>query len=536
VSDVRVTWNNTVRYGLALRTRKQDPALLQNANTDDGDRNFNRGLISNRIELLSELDASMPGGPGLRLSALGWYDTVYNRHNDNPGFAGGAAPNQMSVAADQFTATTRRLHGRDIQLRDAFVSHKFDLHGMPVALRLGQHALVWGESLFFAGNAIAGAQSPFDVARLQADPTAQAKEFVLPVPQVSGQIQITPAVTLSAYYQFRWRKNNFPAVGSYFSSIDISGPGTESVWVGPGMALAARPDLEPKNSGQGGVQLRVNAWETDFGLYALRFHDKTPQVVATVGMGAAGPQPTGFYQAYQQAIDAFGVSASRAFGDANIAIEASVRHNQPLASSGGTADVSALTSALTGVPASASDNRNNPAYAVGKTAHVNLSTLWTLAPSPLWREATFLGEIAWNRMLSCTRNCTATAPGAAPALDPNGTRDGVALRFVMTPTYRQVRAGWDMSVPIGLGWSPRGSRPLATVPGFFPPEGGGDLTVGLAGVYENAWHLNLSYTHFFGRADTFLSSNPALAAAAPFTYGQSLKDRDFVTFTVRRSF
>jgi hypothetical protein len=534
-SGTRMTWNNSVRYGAAFRTRSQNPALLGNVNADDGDRNFNKGLISNRIELLSELDASAPNGLGLRVSALGWYDTVYNQQNDNPGFSGGAVPNQVSVAPNRFTAMARRLHGRDVQLRDAFVSYKFESNGMPTVLRLGQHAVVWGESLFFAGNAIAGAQGSFDIARLLADPTAQAKEFVLPVPQVSGQIQLTPSVTLSAYYQFRWRKDQIPAVGSYFSNLDFAGPGAESVWVGPGAAVPVLGDMEPKNSGQGGIQLRVNAFETDFGLYALRFHDKTPQIVTTVGLGPMGPQPTGVYQAYPQGISLFGASASRTFGDANVAIEASVRHNQPLASSGGTVDTSALLSTLMGVPVPANDNRGNPAYAVGKTAHVNLSTLWTVPSTPLWHEATFLGEVAWNRMLSCTRNCVAPAPGAAP-LDPNGTRDGVALRFVLTPTYRQVLTGWDVSVPFGFGWSPRGSRPLATGPGGFPPAGGGDMTLGLSGLYENAWSVSLAYTHFFGRADTLISSNPALAAAAPFTYGQTLKDRDFVAFNVRRSF
>jgi hypothetical protein len=324
-SDTRVTWNNTVRYGAAFRTSSQNPALLANANADDGDRNFNKGLISNRVELLSELDASAANGLGLRVSALGWYDAVYNQRNDNPGFAGGAVPNQVSVASDSFTATTRRLHGRDVQLRDAFVSYKFDANGMPTVLRLGQHALVWGESLFFAGNAIAGAQSSFDIARLLADPTAQAKEFVLPVPQVSGQIQVTPATTLSAYYQFWWRKHQLPAVGSYFSNLDFVGSGAESVWVGPGAAVPVLGDMEPKNGGQGGIQLRVNAFETDFGLYALRSTVRRPSLVTNVGWGRRGPSPRASTRRMRRASRCSAVSASRTFGDANIAIEASVR-------------------------------------------------------------------------------------------------------------------------------------------------------------------------------------------------------------------
>jgi len=182
------------------------------------------------------------------------------------------------------------------------------------------------------------------------------------------------------------------------------------------------------------------------------------------------------------------------------------------------------------------DNSGNPAYAVGRTAHVNLSSIWSLQPSALWREALFVGEIAWNRLLSCDRNCTAPTPGAASALDPNGSRDAWGLRMVFTPTYRQVRPGLDLSIPIGLGWAPKGSRSLALGPGVLPPENGGDFTIGLAALYDAAWNFNLAYTHFFGRADTLLSADPARASAPPFTYGQTLRDRNFVSLTVRRTF
>ena len=528
-SDIKVTWDNTVRYGVAFRTGGQNAALLGQPNNDDGDRNFNKGLISNKLELLTEFDVMSRQGFGLRVSGQGWYDTVYNSSNDNPGFAGGAFPNQTSVDYNRFTSTTRRMQGRDFQLRDAFVIGKFDAAEMPVTIRVGQHAQVWGESLFFASNAIAGGQSPFDINRLLADPTAQAKEFVLPVPQISGQIQVSPGVTVGAYYQFQWVRNTFPASGSYFSSSDIFGQGAETLCCGFGGAFVPRSDdMKPNDSGQGGVQLRFQALETDFGLYAIRFHDKTPQIVTKLGMvripGAppfvppVGPLPVGYYQAFNQGTTAYGVSASHTFGGANLAFEASVRHNQALSSSGA-ADISSFA------PVSF-NNSSNPGYAVGQTAHVNVSAIWSLEPGPLWREATFVGEAAWNRMLKCEKNCG--------ALDPYGTRDALGLRMVFTPTYRQVAPGLDLSVPIGLGYSPMG-RSLALGPGFLPPNHGGDFTIGLSGVYQSEWHLNLAYTHYYGKADTFVSSDPT-KVPPNFTYGQTLQDRDFLTMTIRKSF
>ena len=288
-------------------------------------------------------------------------------------------------------------------------------------------------------------------------------------------------------------------------------------------------DLKASDSGQFGLQAKWRVAETDLGLYAIRFHDKDPQQVTRLGLVTipnVSPfvAPTGYYLTWHEATTAFGVSASRSVGEVNLAVETSVRHNQSLASSGHAADASAL--APPGAVA-ASDNRDNPAYAVGKTAHANVSAIWSLEPSALWREALFIGELAWNRLLSCTKSCA--------ALDPNATRDAVSLRLVFEPTYRQVLSGLDLGVPVGLGWTPKGSRSVIG-PFAYPAEGGGDFTLGLNGTYDQAWKFNVAYTKFFGNAAPLLDL-PANPATPPsFTYQQSRKDRDFVSISVRRSF
>lgn len=535
--EVKLNWTHTFRYGAAVRLKDQDPRLLfnpatgvGNPNGDDGNHNFGKGLISNRIELLSELDAVTRSGFGARVSAALWYDSVYNTRNDNPGFAGGAFPNQTSVAFDEFTKKTRDLHGRRAEIRDAFVFGKVDLGDMPLNVRLGQHALVWGESLFFAANAIAGGQSSYDIGRLLADPTSQAKEFVLPVPQLSAQLQVSPSLTLGAYLQFRHKPNRLPAVGSYFSVSDVVGEGAENLYFG-GPAPAPRgADIEARNSGQFGLQAKWRVAETDLGFYAIRFHDKDPQQVVRLGLvtipGGPPPfvSPTGFYLTNHEATTAYGISASRSIGEVNVAVEASVRRNQSLASSGHAVDASTL--APPGV-IPASDNRDNPAYAVGNTAHANVSAIWSLEPSALWREALFIGELAWNRLLHCEKSCG--------ALDPNATRDAVSLRAVFEPQYRQLMPGLDLGVPIGLGWTPKGSRSVIG-PFAYPAEDGGDFTLGLNGTYEQVWRFNVAYTHFFGKAATLLDLPADPSVPPSFTYQQSRRDRDFLSLTLRRSF
>lgn len=514
-----VYWNNSFKYGLMYRLKEQNDALKgagdYRANFDDGNSNFDKGIVSNRLEYLTELDIIAENGFGVRASALAWYDRVYNQRNDNPGYMGGAYPNQ-SGDADRFPDQTRDLQGRSVELRDAFVFGRLQLGESPLRFRLGQYSLVWGESLFFANNAIAGAQNAFDIDRLLADPTSEAKEFVLPVAQASAELQLNQNVTVGAYLQFEHVANRLPAVGSYFSSNDTGVDGAQRMLLGPATAERTKT-LDADSHGQFGLKLRWRLDNTDLGFYAVRFHDKSYQQVVRLGFVPAlgGVAPVSYYHTYHEGTTALGFSASRSFDSVNLAMETSVRRNQALASGGHAVDLSGLNPTLP-----ASDNRDHPAYAVGKTAHLNLSAIWTVPRTPLWEEANFIGELAANRMLRCDESCD--------ALDPNASRDAKAVRVVFEPTYRQIISGLDLSVPVGMGYAPAGAR-SSLGPGF-PAEDGGDFTLGLKGTYLGVWEVRAAYTKFLGNPATFLDDTNS------FTYQQSLKDRDFVAFRIRRSF
>lgn len=511
VDGLKTRWDNTFKYSAAYRLNSPLSELTSNANLDDGDRNFAAGnMISNRVDVLSELDVEYKNY-GFRLSAAGWYDQVYNQSNANPG-PPSASPNQTSTGYNQFTSATSELMGRNTEVLDAFVYGRFSLGDTSSVVRAGRHALVWGESLFFGANGIAGTMAPVDYIKLIAVPGSQFKEVIRPVPQISAQTQISPNVSVGAFYQVGWERSRLPAVGSYFSQADVLDAGGERIVLGP-LSAPRNPDQTPTDSGQGGVQLRIQAADTDFGFYAVRFHDKTPQLVARLGAIAPGViVPVGYNLVYHEGITAYGASASRTFGDANFAAEVSVRQNMDLASTNG-ADTSALGSPV-------SNNTNNPAYAVGNTAHANVSMLWGVPSNVLFKEASLAAEVAWNRVLSCEVNCA--------AIDPSATRDAWALRFVFEPTYRQVIPGLDIGIPVGVGYVPVGSRSMALGP--MGAENGGDFSIGLNGNYLQVWQMTLNYTKFFGE------SKPYLTPAFNYNYGQQFKDRDFIALSVRRTF
>jgi hypothetical protein len=523
VPGLRATWDSTFKYSNALRVKSPSPAIVGGVNydpasgpayfpnTDDGDNNFGRGLISNRLDVFTEFDLVYRDF-GLRLSGAGWYDSVYNSSNDNNS---PSTVNHYSRAFDQFPEATRNLHGRKAELLDAFVFGKVKLGGRELSARLGKHTILYGESLFFGANGIAAAQAPVDVVKALSVPNAQFKEFMMPINQLSTQLEISPDVAIGAYYQLDWKPDRLPGVGSYFSFLDFIGAGQERLIVGSTpfgpAAFYTEPDRKPKSSGQGGLQLRFHAGESDFGLYAVRWNARSPSAQYLHPFATPAPAPGGVqlgtYQwVYHQGIQAYGASASTTFGATNVAVEVSLRKNTPLDSDG------QLDVLRTG------DNSGKPLYAVGKSAHAQVSWLATLGDSFISREADFLGEIAWNRLLSITKN-----PGA---LTPDTTRDAVNLRMVYEPRYRQVIDGVDLSVPIGLGVGLHGN---SAVVGAFSARRTGDMSIGLSGSYLDVWRFGLNYTHYFGKAGPFVTLGHHV-------FNQSYADRDFVSFNVRRSF
>ncbi|WP_397448933.1 DUF1302 domain-containing protein [Pseudomonas sp. NA-150] len=499
--DYNIAWDNTVKYSAAWRVENQDNAVrpAYNPNLDDGDNNFNRGLISDRLDILSELDMNYQHHYGLRVSGAGWYDDVYNHSNDNTS----DTVNSASVASDHFTHATRRLQGRDAEFLDAFGYGKFDLGDMSLSLRGGSYSQLYGESLFFGGNGIAVAQSPVDINKLLAVPNSTFKEIIRPVGQVGGTLLVNQHLTLGAYYQYKWQAARLPAAGSYFSFADFVGDGGQQFFIGPGQALQRGRDVDPSNSGQYGFQVKLKFGEFEYGLYAARYHDKFPQFYLRPTLGE-------YDQVYAEGIRTFGASVSTLIGETNVAAETSIRRNTPLAAIGNVV----LDLSGTG------DGDHNPLYPVGNTFHAQVSAISVLAGSSLWDGATLLGEVAYNRVTSVDKN--------RDQLDPNVTTNASSLRMLFTPEYFQVFPGVDMTVPVGIGYGINGNT--AVLGTGFSPEGGGDVSLGLQFDYRKTWRGGLSFTHYYGSAGGIVDATQALSG------DQVYADRDFVAISLQRTF
>ena len=499
--DLAIRWDTTVKYSAAYRAQDVSAALVGPANGDDGDRNFGKGLVSNRVDLFTEADIVYNRQFGARISAAAWYDDVYNRtnNNDSPRTA-----NSLSVPNNTFTGATRDLMGQKAELLDAFVFGGVELGDMNATGRLGKHSLLWGESLFFGSNGIAGGQAPVDIIKQLSVPGSQFKEIIRPVNQLSGQLQVNPEMSLGAYYQFEWQPNRIPAAGSYLSASDFLDVGGERFFLGPS-SLVRGNDLVAKDSDQYGMQMRFRpvGMDADFGLYAIQYNDKGFQTYIR-------PSTRSYALAYHEGIRAYGASMSTSVGPANVGVEVSVRDNTPLVNAGV-------------VFAPGFNNSDNPAYPVGSSGHAQASTVLLLSPSALWQGGSLLAEVAWNRLLSISKN--------PQSLDPNATRDAWGFRVVLAPAYYQVMPGLDITVPIGLGYNPEGR---SSVVNQFNGgvDKGGDFSIGVNGEYQKRFRFSVSYTAYIGSEGAYLVApgNDRLS------YQQKYADRNFLSFNLQTSF
>ncbi|MBI5594299.1 MAG: DUF1302 domain-containing protein [Deltaproteobacteria bacterium] len=512
-SDTKVQWDNTIKYSAGYRLNSQDAGLTNDINTDDGNRDFNRGFISNRLDLYSEMDVTHRNF-GLRVSGAGWVDSAYlgNNDNDSPGTFNGTGSN------NQFADDTKKLQGLKAELMDAFVFGSGQIASNPASFRLGRHTLLWGETLYFATNGIAYGQAPLDFVKALGVPGTQAKELFMPVAQFSGQVQLVKDLTLAAYWQGEWRRSRVPASGSYFSDVDIFDAGGERLLLGPnspgrpGPAFYRGGDLGAGNStsefGEGNLdqfgtalRFRSEGLDTEFGIYYEHYNEKSPYWIymdptkANYAIGKIGE----YDLVFPKNVHMMGASFGTQFGAVNVSGEASGRFNTPLLSTAGVI-----------LPGTNANNDDNPLYAVGNSFHANLSAIKLLSDSFLWQGGNLVAEAGYVCLINTTKN--------EAALDP--TRDNYALGFrtVFEPAYYQVFPGIDITVPFGLGYNPKGRSPV-DLKFNGGADAGGDFSVGLKVDYLQVWKFGLTYTNYFGSEDT-----------------QHLADRDFVTFSIQRTF
>jgi hypothetical protein len=364
LGDWRGSLNSTATFGTQIRTSAPNTAFLfaSNAarqglpgnpltaqNDDDGNLNFKRGdQVSTVLKAVSALQLKNQDSE-LVLRAKAWHDFSLSDGNR----PWGNTPNGYQAGtplSDNGFGGLARFSG--IALLDAYVGSRFAVAGQALDVRAGNQSLAgWGERASIGGGI--GALQPVDAVAARR-PGAQASEVAVPVPQLFGRLALAPQQSLEAFYQLRYRHSELPGCGTFFAASDYVADGCNHVYPGgaasDGAKLAANNFVnriatpEVSNSGQFGFayRFRADSLNSDIGLYAAQYHNRTPVVSVLKSSrngapylpGNADGQNVQYLTEYPEKVHLLGLSFASKAADTTISGEISYRPNQPLGLNG----------------------------------------------------------------------------------------------------------------------------------------------------------------------------------------------------------
>nr|WP_237046319.1 DUF1302 domain-containing protein [Pseudomonas alcaligenes] len=340
------------------------------ANNNDGSEYYDTGFVSNEFKLTSELHVRTEQD-GLFVRGTAWYDTQIMDNDPS----GDRFATHNTDSDERYPSDLRNRAGHRARLLDAYLYTNRYAGEMPYSLRFGRQVINWGEGIYYADgiNVI----NPVDIGRVVL-PNASLKDALLPTNMISGQLGLTDAFNIEAFYGLEWKGHELIPTGAFLNNQDYFGKGSNGVLVDLRSELGDLAELVPglngengivagarygrehdaRDDGQFGVAMRYLAedWNnTEFSLYYLNYHSKVPFLRIQKGRsfacstGQAGQfsglcgfgldstvdglallDSTYYDFVYPEDIRLFGLSVSGTVGDTSLAGELTYRPNAPL--------------------------------------------------------------------------------------------------------------------------------------------------------------------------------------------------------------
>lgn len=546
-NGVQGRWALDISIGDSWRTRSADMNLvgMQNggnatsSTNDDGTLNYKKGQsFSTLAKAIAEFEIKRDGF-GFFARAKGWYDYTEKKKNVPFGNAvNGYATNQP--LSDSGIDSLSQFSG--LQLLDAYVYGSFaPAEGKNLSVKLGNHVVNWGESLFIGGGV--NQYNPFDVAAARR-PGAQLKEIILPTPQISANLGLGNGLSIEAFYLFKSQKTVLEGCGTYWGLSDVLNCSTQGGVVNLSNAFGATAndptafhgvpalgganflmrnagDQNPKNSGQYGLSMHLVAHDIDYGAYFVNYNARTPIVSGT---RTASPLPSAFngiagsyfWDWSAKDIKIYGLSASTEVGGWSVFGELSHTTGVPVQINGsdfltyslfGAGILSLTKGPLPGTPGSNTVIRG---YDLKDKTQIQASTLKMFSNVMGAETLTILGEVGFQHwsgigdpnsttrygrdFLYGTASSSAGACGAAPdycSADGFATTNAWGYRAMASFSYPGAIAGVNLSPRIFWSDDVKGYSADATF-----NQGKRNLGLGVRADYLKKYYADFSYSTF----------------------------------------
>jgi hypothetical protein len=322
-SDFAGSIDTTVSYGQLWRVQGQ-ATYADDINANDGNRNFETGLVSEVYKITSDVEATYKNY-GLFVRGTAFYDTqIMDKRNAFNDSSNPSQPSQTYPKNNRFTSETRDKAGHDAQILDAYVYGSWDIAGAPVTARLGKQVFNWGEGIFYRGGV--NTTNPIDASKFRL-PGSELKEVLIPIEAFNFSVGLTDNLSMETFYQFNFKETAVDPSGTYFADTDVfadgghtaytissalapavsayntlaaggfgsaaqlnaakaaglyQGVGGQNFGQGNILRVASRQgDDNARDDGQWGVSFKYIAEalnSTEFGVYFVNYHAKEPTV------------------------------------------------------------------------------------------------------------------------------------------------------------------------------------------------------------------------------------------------------------------
>jgi len=200
------------------------PRGLWSHNGDDGDLNFDTGLISELIKVTTDFSVRYMDF-GFFARGMAFYDAYLMSESDDM---------RVDIMDNE---DSKDLIGRGIDLLDAFVYYNSYIGDTPFSVRAGRQVINWGESAYIPHGI--SESNPIDVGKLRT-PGGELKEAFLPVGSIWTSIGFSETINFEGFYQYEFTRMIPDSPGSYFSTNDFIG--NSGNWIQSGFQY---PDLHP---------------------------------------------------------------------------------------------------------------------------------------------------------------------------------------------------------------------------------------------------------------------------------------------------
>jgi hypothetical protein len=291
--------DTTLSWGARYRVEDRDPAIISpfeggtawSVNGDDGNLNFDKGIVSNTLKATIDLGFSTnPGNHnlGFFVRGSGFYDYALEKD---------------CCERTELTQEALDWAGSRAELLDAYAWWEFPFFKGRGEIRVGRQVLNWGESTFIQGGL--SVINPVDLSALRV-PGSELREAFRPLGMVWASFDLSQNISVEGFYGWEWENIVVDPPGTYFSTNDFVGLGGEYVFLQfaafpdtgespwfmdppldiPFMSVPRTDTQDAKDDGQYGIALRlfVPSWGgTEFGFYYMNVHSKLPTINGITG-------------------------------------------------------------------------------------------------------------------------------------------------------------------------------------------------------------------------------------------------------------